>query len=84
MIGVPHEIKGEAIVGFVQLRQDETESEELIKILIAHVRKEFGAIATPHEIEFCDDLPKTRSGKIQRNQLRRRINSDKENVFIIV
>ncbi|MCY7376248.1 MAG: hypothetical protein LH472_09795 [Pyrinomonadaceae bacterium] len=70
VIGVPHEIKGEAIVAFVQLRQGETESEELNKLLIAHVREELGAIATPSKVSFMKSLPKIRSGKIMRRYLK--------------
>ena len=70
VIGVPDEIKGEAIVGFVQLRQGETESEELTQALIHHVRKELGAIATPSKVSIMKALPKTRSGKIMRRYLK--------------
>ncbi len=70
VIGIPDEIKGEAIVAFVQLRQGETESDELIKKLIAHVRKELGAIAAPSKVSFMKALPKTRSGKIMRRYLK--------------
>jgi acetyl-CoA synthetase len=35
-----------------------------------HVRNTLGAIAVPHEIEFVDQLPKTRSGKIMRRVLK--------------
>ena len=39
-------------------------------MLIAHVRKELGAIATPSKVSFMKALPKTRSGKIMRRLLR--------------
>ena len=70
VIGVPDEIKGEAIVAFVQLRQGEIESDKLNKTLIAHVRKELGAIAAPSKVSFVKALPKTRSGKIMRRYLK--------------
>ena len=70
VIGVPDELKGEAIVAFVQLRQGETESEELNRELAAHVRRELGAIAAPAKISFMKALPKTRSGKIMRRYLK--------------
>ena len=35
------------------------------------VRERHSAYAYPREIEFVDDLPKTRSGKIRRVELRR-------------
>ena len=46
-------------------------SEELRKELVAFVRKEIGAIATPDKIQFAPGLPKTRSGKIMRRILRK-------------
>ncbi len=49
----------------------------------AHVRAQLSPLATPREIEFCADLPKTRSGKIHRDQLRRKREIDKEKVFVI-
>jgi len=70
VIGIPDEIKGEAIVGFVQLRSGQAESDELSAELIKHVRRELGAIATPAKIKFMTALPKTRSGKIMRRYLK--------------
>lgn len=70
VIGKPHPIKGEAIKGFVILKQGYQPSEELIAELKQQVRKEVGPIAVPEEIEFVDSLPKTRSGKIMRRVLK--------------
>ena len=70
VIGVPHDIKGEAIVGFVQLRNGAKETDELLAELIKHVRRELGAIATPSKVKFMKALPKTRSGKIMRRYLK--------------
>jgi acetyl-CoA synthetase len=69
-IGVPDEIKGEAIVAYVVLRAGRTASPELARELIAHVRTELGPIATPQHVEIVAKLPKTRSGKIMRRVLR--------------
>ena len=70
VIGVPDEIKGESIVGFVQLRVGHEESESLPASLIEHVRRELGPIATPAKIKVIEALPKTRSGKIMRRYLK--------------
>ncbi|MCY7347471.1 MAG: AMP-binding protein [Pyrinomonadaceae bacterium] len=70
VIGISDEIKGEAIVGFVQLRSGHEESDELLAELIKHVRRELGAIATPAKVKFMKALPKTRSGKIMRRYLK--------------
>ena len=66
VIGKPDAIKGNAIKAFVILRQGNMPSEKLTQDLIYHVRMTLGPIAVPHEIEYVDKLPKTRSGKIMR------------------
>ena len=70
VIGVPHEIKGTAIVAFVTLREGADQAAGLADELKQHVVKKIGAIARPQEILFTADLPKTRSGKIMRRLLR--------------
>ena len=40
-------------------------------MIVGHVRKEIGPIASPDFIQFAPDLPKTRSGKIMRRILRK-------------
>ena len=70
VIGVPHEIKGEAIVVFVILKQGYNPSDELKKELKNHLRKTVGPIASPEQIYFVSKLPKTRSGKIMRRVLK--------------
>jgi acetyl-CoA synthetase len=70
VVGRPHDIKGEAITGFVTLEAGESPSDELKKELIEHVVQQIGALARPEEIRFADSLPKTRSGKIMRRLLR--------------
>ncbi|MER9331113.1 acetate--CoA ligase [Mesorhizobium sp. M0488] len=71
VVGYPHDIKGQGIYCYVTLMAGEQPSEELRKELIAHVRKEIGAIASPDKIQFAPGLPKTRSGKIMRRILRK-------------
>ncbi|MEZ5804290.1 MAG: acetate--CoA ligase [Rhizobiaceae bacterium] len=71
VVGYPHDVKGQGIYCYVTLMAGEAGSEDLRKELIAHVRKEIGAIATPDKIQFAPGLPKTRSGKIMRRILRK-------------
>ncbi|MBD3346020.1 MAG: acetate--CoA ligase [Chitinivibrionales bacterium] len=68
---MPHEIKGQGLYAYVTLVDGVTESEELKKELVKHVRKEIGPIAAPDKIQFAPSLPKTRSGKIMRRILRK-------------
>jgi acetyl-CoA synthetase len=70
VVGMPHELKGQGIAAFVTLRSGNKPSPELKKDLIAVVRKQIGALATPDQIRFTDALPKTRSGKIMRRLLK--------------
>ncbi|MEE8133729.1 MAG: acetate--CoA ligase [Gemmatimonadales bacterium] len=70
VVGRPHDIKGEVVVGFVILRAGFTDSDELKAELKDHVVKKIGAIARPADVFFTSELPKTRSGKIMRRLLR--------------
>ena len=70
VIGVPHELKGQAPVGFVILRKDVEQSDELAQELRKHVGTLIGGLARPEQVHFTPELPKTRSGKIMRRLLR--------------
>jgi acetyl-CoA synthetase len=70
VVGKPHEIKGQAIVAFVVLREGIKPTPELKEELKRHVATEIGPIAKPDEIHFVNMLPKTRSGKIMRRIMR--------------
>ena len=69
-IGLPHEIKGNAIHAYVILKAGIAGSDTLIEELRQHVGHEVGPIAKPEKIEIVDSLPKTRSGKIMRRVLK--------------
>jgi acetyl-CoA synthetase len=71
-IGLPHEIKGQAIHAYVILKQGHAASPELEAELRQYVGAEMGPIAKPEKIEICATLPKTRSGKILRRVLKAR------------
>jgi acetyl-CoA synthetase len=70
VVGVDHEIKGQALYAFVTLNTGITMSEEETKALRSHVGTVIGPIAKPDYIQFADSLPKTRSGKIMRRVLK--------------
>lgn len=69
VVGMPHDLKGQAIAAFVTVT-DPNPGEELRQTLRQHVRKQIGALAQPDQIRFTGVLPKTRSGKIMRRLLR--------------
>ena len=71
-IGLPHDVKGNAIYAYVILKTGIEKSDKLIEELRQHVSHEMGPIAKPEHIEFVDSLPKTRSGKIMRRVLKAR------------
>jgi len=69
VVPMPHALKGEGIYAYVTLKADVKPGPELEAELKAHVRQKIGPIATPDMIQFADNLPKTRSGKIMRRIL---------------
>ncbi|MDL1892296.1 acetate--CoA ligase [Sphingobacteriales bacterium CHB3] len=71
-IGLPHEVKGNAIHAYVMLKAGQQKTDTLVEDLRQHVSKELGPIAKPEHIEIVDSLPKTRSGKIMRRVLKAR------------
>jgi acetyl-CoA synthetase len=70
VIGVSHEVKGQALVAFVTLKRGVNGTPELQKVLMQWIAKKIGKFALPEKIVFSADLPKTRSGKIMRRLLR--------------
>lgn len=72
VIGKPDVERGEIIKAFVVLREGFKPSQELEEELKKFVRHRLAAHAYPKEIEFCANLPKTRSGKIMRRLLKAR------------
>lgn len=70
VVGIPHELKGQGIHAFISLKQGIEPSPALEKELQETVKTNIGAIAKPDVIQWVNDLPKTRSGKIMRRILR--------------
>ena len=71
VVGFPHDIKGQGIYAYVTLNVGEEYSEELKQTLRGQVRSVIGPIASPDVIHWAPALPKTRSGKIMRRNLRK-------------
>jgi len=70
VVGKPHEIKGEAVVAFVTLKNTPEDAESKIAELRQHVATMIGALARPDNLYISPALPKTRSGKIMRRLLK--------------
>ena len=70
VVPVPDKIKGWTIYAFVTLKKGINGTENLKGKIIKHVANHMGHIAKPERIQFAEDLPKTRSGKIMRRILK--------------
>ena len=69
-IGVPHEIKGEAIVVFCVLRPDHVASDALARSVQDRIAEVLGKPLRPEGVRFVTQLPKTRNAKILRRVIR--------------
>ena len=72
VIGVPDELRGEAIKAFIVLKEGHQPSDELTENIRSSVRKQLAAYEYPRHIEYINDLPLTTTGKVKRNELRAR------------
>ena len=72
IVGFPHEIKGNALYGFVILKDEglDRDHDELRREINQKITERIGPIAKLDKIQFTSGLPKTRSGKIMRRILR--------------
>ncbi|HEY4990234.1 MAG TPA: acetate--CoA ligase [Opitutaceae bacterium] len=70
VVGRPDDLKGQALVSFVTLKNGVTPTPELKEAIRAHVAREIGSLAKPDDVRFAAGLPKTRSGKIMRRILK--------------
>ena len=71
IVGYPHEIKGNALYGFITLNTQNFDKSILMKQINEIISKRIGPIAKLQKIQFTKALPKTRSGKIMRRILRK-------------
>lgn len=76
VIGVPDEIKGETIVGFVVLKRDYQASNVLRDAIAKQVVDSLGPTFRPHAIQIVPALPKTQSGKVVRRLIRQQYLSE--------
>jgi acetyl-CoA synthetase len=73
----PDEIRGQVVKATVVLTKGYTPSEALVKELQEHVKNITAPYKYPRIIEFVDELPKTISGKIQRNIIKKKTYEEK-------
>ncbi len=82
IVGFPHEVKGNALYGFVILKEsgEDRDRENLRKEINLQITEQIGPIAKLDKIQFVPGLPKTRSGKIMRRILRKIAAHDAEDL----
>ncbi len=66
---VPDEIRGQVVKASIVLTKGTRASDELAKEIQDYVKKHTAPYKYPRVVVFRDELPKTISGKIQRNKL---------------
>ena len=69
-IGIPHELKGEAIVVFAILRPGHVASDDLARSISDTIAEHLGKPLRPERVRFVTQLPKTRNAKILRRVIR--------------
>jgi acetyl-CoA synthetase len=72
-VGVPDEVKGEAVWCFCILRPGAEPGDALAREIKGVIAGELGKAFTPSEVKFVEELPKTRSAKILRRAIRAQI-----------
>lgn len=70
VVGIPDDERGQLVQAHVVLVKDHTGDTNLIKDLQDHVKATIAPYKYPRAISFCDELPKTLTGKIQRFRLK--------------
>jgi acyl-coenzyme A synthetase/AMP-(fatty) acid ligase len=71
VVGKPDPDRGQIVKAFVVLRPGHGGSDALAAELKEHVKRVTAPYKYPREIEFVAELPKTRSGKMRRVELRK-------------
>ena len=70
---VPDELRGQIVKATIVLNKEykDKASDDLVKELQNHVKRETAPYKYPRIIDFVDELPKTISGKVQRAAIRK-------------
>jgi acetyl-CoA synthetase len=69
-IGVPHPIKGTALIAFCVVDDRSSDEDGIRDTLNQWLIDELGKPFAPQDIIFLEDLPKTRNAKLMRRMLR--------------
>jgi acetyl-CoA synthetase len=69
VVAKPDEVSMEVVKAFITLKPGFTPSPDLELEIMNFIRRRLSSLAMPQEIEYMDNIPKTRSGKIMRRLL---------------
>jgi acetyl-CoA synthetase len=72
VIGKPDPVIGEMVKAFIVLKEGFTPNEKVQLDIIGFARQKLGPAVAPKEVDFVNELPKTKSGKILRRLLKAR------------
>ena len=70
VVGANDPVTGQAIVGYVILKQSAEPSDELVEEIRQHVAVKIGPTARPKAVILVPDLPKTPTQKVEKHVLR--------------
>jgi acetyl-CoA synthetase len=70
VIGMPDDVKGEAIWCYCVLSDGTTPTDELRTLISNHVATKLGAPYRPSAVKFVTEVPKTRNAKVLRRAVR--------------
>ena len=80
IVGFPHEIKGNALYGFITLKYNPENINHIKTEINSLISEKIGPIAKLDKIQVTTGLPKTRSGKIMRRILRKIAANEPDNL----
>jgi acetyl-CoA synthetase len=72
-VGRPDELKGEAIVVYIVVKDGYKIGNILADEIITRVEESIGRFARPQEVRIVAELPKTRTGKLVRRLVKAKI-----------
>lgn len=75
VFGVPHDKWGEEVKALVVLKKEMSSTEEE---LVQFVKARKGSLVAPKSVEFCDSIPLTNLGKVDKKTIRSRFWKDKD------
>lgn len=77
VVGAPDDERGTIIKAFIVLRPGSTQSPALVRELQDYVKQRIAPYKYPRAIEFCEQLPRAGTGKLQRYKLRQQEQREK-------